>query len=140
MITKNEFARLMNTQCEMALSTSVNNQPNVRIVNFYFDNTTDTLYFTTFGDNDKVKEFETNPRVAFTTIPHGGTEHIKASGLVKQSTLTLSDVADGFIRKIPGYKDTLEQAYEYLILFEIAFDQATVTLDFENTDVILLGK
>ena len=74
---------MMDTQCEMALSTSVDNQPNVRIVNFYFDAMTNKLYFTTFGDNDNVKEFESNPNIAFTTIPHHGTEHIEIITLTK---------------------------------------------------------
>ena len=37
MNTKTEFLRIMAEQKEMALATSVNNIPNVRIVNFYFD-------------------------------------------------------------------------------------------------------
>lgn len=140
MKTKNEFVRIMSTQCEMALATSVENQPSVRIVNFYFDTATNTLFFTTFGDNDKIKEFEANQHVAFTTIPHHGNEHVKAKGTVQKSLHTVFDVADKFISKIPDYKDTLEQAGEYLVLFEIKFDTATVTLDFENIDVISLGE
>lgn len=138
MITRNEFERIMDTQTEIALTTSVNNQPNVRIVNFYFDVTTNMLFFTTFGDNDKVKEFEINPNIAFTTIPHQGNEHVKAKGIVQKSSHTIFDIADKFVSKIPYYKDTIEQAGEYLILFEIIFKKATVTLDFENIDVITL--
>ena len=33
---KSEFLRIMAEQTEIALATSVNNVPNVRIVNFYF--------------------------------------------------------------------------------------------------------
>ena len=59
----------MAEQTEMALATSVNNVPNVRIVNFYFDPCENILYFSSFKDNDKVKEIEENPSIAFTTIP-----------------------------------------------------------------------
>ena len=138
MIAKNEFLRIMETQREMALATSTNNQPNVRIVNFYFDATINKLYFTTFGDNEKVKEFEINHNIAFTTIPLQGNAHIKAMGTVQKSLLPIADVADGFITKIPDYKDTLSQVGEYLVLFEIDFNSATVTLDFENIEVITL--
>jgi uncharacterized pyridoxamine 5'-phosphate oxidase family protein len=138
MITKNEFTRIMEKHSEMAVATSVDNQPNVRIVNFYFDAGTNTLFFTTFGDNNKVKEFEINPNVAFTTIPHYGNEHVKAKGTVQKSDRTIFDIADGFISKIPDYKKMVEQAGEYLILFEIKFNTATVTLDFENIDNITL--
>lgn len=138
MKTKDEFKRIMSTQSEMALATGVENQPNVRIVNFYFDSTTNVLYFTSFGDNNKLKEFEANQNIAFTTIPHQGTEHVKAKGIVQKSTSTVFDVASGFITKIPDYKDTIDQVGEYLVLFEIKFTTATVTLDFENIDVIIL--
>jgi general stress protein 26 len=36
-----------------------------------------TLFFATFEDNDKVKEFEKNNKVAFTTIPKSGNEHVR---------------------------------------------------------------
>ena len=138
MNTQNEFKRIMATQTEVALATSVNNIPNVRIINFYYDEATNTLFFATFGDNDKVKEFESNNNVAFTTIPIQGNEHVKAKGQVKKSSLTIYDIADCFTKKIPDYKETIEQAGQYLILFEIKFDTATVTLDFENIDTIFL--
>ena len=44
MSTKAEFLKIMSEQTEIALATSVNNVPNVRIVNFYFD--PEKTYFT----------------------------------------------------------------------------------------------
>lgn len=140
MITKNDFIRIMDAQNEIALATSLDNCPNVRIVNFYFDSNTNILFFTTFEDNNKVKEFENNPNIAFTTIPHHGNEHVKAKGVVKKSSYTIFDVADEFIKKIPEYKYTVEQMGQYLLLFEIKFNTAVVTLDFENIDTIMLDK
>lgn len=138
MIIKNEFTRIMETQNEIALATSNNNEPNVRIVNYYYDFTTNTLFFTTFGDNDKVKEFEANPNIAFTTIPPNGNEHIKAQGVVQKSDYRIFDIADKFISKIDGYKETIDQVGEYLVLYEIKFKTAKVILDFENIHMITL--
>lgn len=138
MITKNDFIRIMNTQREMALATSVDDCPNVRIVNFYFDDTTNTLFFTTFGDNEKVKEFESNSKVAFTTIPHEGNKHVKGKGYVEKSSFSVFDIADKFINKIPDYKDTIEQAGMYLVLFQVKLNTVVVTLDFENTVALYL--
>lgn len=138
MNTKNEFKRIMESQTEIALATSVNDVSNVRIVNFFYDESAQTLFFATFGDNDKVKEFEQNSKVAFTTVPHNGNEHVKAKGNVNKSSLSIYDVKDRFISKIPDYKDTIEQAGQFLILFEIKFDTATITLDFENIDTYFL--
>ena len=119
----------MAEQTEIALATSVDNIPNVRIVNFYFEPAENILYFSSFEGNDKIKEINSNPYVAFTTIPHSGNEHVKAKGMVKKSSKTIFDVAEQFIAKIPGYKDTIEYAGESLILFEVRFDTAIVTKD-----------
>lgn len=126
---KTEFLKIMAEQTEIALATSVNNVPNVRIVNFYFDPAENILYFSSFEGNDKIKEMNSNPYVAFTTIPHSGNEHVKAKGMAKKSSKTIFDVAEQFIAKIPGYKDTIEYAGESLILFEVRFDTAIVTKD-----------
>ena len=89
MSTKAEFLKIMSEQTEIALATSVNNVPNVRIVNFYFDPEENVLYFSSFKENDKIKEIKANPHVAFTTIPHSGNEHVKAKGIVQKSSKTI---------------------------------------------------
>ena len=129
MNVKTEFLKIMAEQTEIALATSVDNIPNVRIVNFYFEPAENILYFSSFEGNDKIKEINSNPYVAFTTIPHSGNEHVKAKGMVKKSSKTIFDVAERFIAKIPGYKDTIEYGGESLILFEVKFDTAIVTKD-----------
>lgn len=48
MDVKKEFLKIMSEQKEIALATSVNNIPNVRIVNFVFDSTNNILYFSSF--------------------------------------------------------------------------------------------
>ena len=126
---KTEFLKIMAEQTEIALATSVNNIPNVRIVNYYFDSNENILYFSSFKGNDKIKEIELNPHVAFTTIPHSGNEHVKGKGTVKKSSKTIFDVADQFITKIPDYKNTIDFAGKSLILFELKFDTAIVTID-----------
>ena len=126
---KTEFLKIMAEQTEIALATSVDNIPNVRIVNFYFEPAENILYFSSFKGNDKIKEINSNPYVAFTTIPHSGNEHVKAKGMVKKSSKTIFDVAEQFIAKIPAYKDTIEYAGESLILFEVKFEIVIVTKD-----------
>ena len=135
---KTEFLKIMAEQTEIALATSVDNIPNVRIVNFYFDPAENILYFSSFEGNDKIKEMNSNPYVAFTTIPHSGNEHVKAKGMAKKSSKTIFDVAEQFIAKIPGYKDTIEYAGESLILFEVRFDTAIVTKDLNTIKTLEL--
>lgn len=138
MNTKTEFLRIMAEQTEIALATSVNNVPNVRIVNFYFDPCENILYFSSFKDNDKVKEIEGNPSIAFTTIPHTGNQHVKAKGLAKRSSKTVVDMAEHFIAKVPDYKKTIDYAGELLILFEVRFDTAIVTKDLDTISTLRL--
>ena len=135
---KTELLKIMAEQTEIALATSVDNIPNVRIVNFYFEPAENILYFSSFEGNDKIKEMNSNPYVAFTTIPHSGNEHVKAKGMVKKSSKTIFDVAEQFIAKIPGYKDTIEYAGESLILFEVRFDTAIVTKDLNTIKTLEL--
>ena len=138
MNVKTKFLRIMAEQTEIALATTVDNIPNVRIVNFYFDPAENLLYFSSFEGNDKVKEIKLNPYVAFTTIPHSGNEHVKAKGIVQKSLKSIFDVAGQFIAKVPGYKATIEYAGESLILFEIRFDTAVVTKDLSTIEILKL--
>lgn len=138
MKTKAEFLRIMAVQTEMALATSVGNVPNVRIVNFYFSPDSNILYFATYKGNDKVKEIAANEKIAFSTIPCGGNEHIKAKGIAAKSELTIFDLAEKFAEKIPDYQDTIDVAGKSLVLYEIKFDTAVVTLDLEHIRTIKL--
>ena len=135
---KTEFLKIMAEQTEIALATSVDNIPNVRIVNFYFEPAENILYFSSFEGNDKIKEINSNPYVAFTTIPHSGNEHVKAKGMAKKSSKTIFDVAEQFIAKIPGYKDTIEYGGESLILFEVKFETVIVTKDLNTIKTLEL--
>ena len=138
MNVKTEFLKIMAEQTEIALATSVDNIPNVRIVNFYFEPAENILYFSSFKGNDKIKEINSNPYVAFTTIPHSGNEHVKAKGMAKKSSKTIFDVAEQFIAKIPGYKDTIEYGGESLILFEVRFETVIVTKDLNTIKTLEL--
>ena len=139
MDTIKEFKRIMDTQTEIALATvGTDGTPNVRIVNYYFNPTNNVLYFATFKDNEKVKEIKQNRNVAFTTIPQKGNEHIKARGIALRSEKTVFDLVDCFCDKIPGYKNTIDFAGDSLILYEIHFKTATVTLDLSDIQTVTL--
>lgn len=138
MITKTNFIEIMNSQTEMALATSANNIPNVRIINFYFDTNTNTIFFTSFKKNKKIKEFEINPNIGFTTIPKNGVEHVKGNGVIKESNKNIVDFSSNFINKIPDYKELIENFSEHLTLFEIKIDTVTVTLNFKDIETIKL--
>lgn len=54
-----KFGQIMTEQSQIALATCADGHPNVRIVNFCNDsNRKGVIYFSTFGNNQKVKEFQ----------------------------------------------------------------------------------
>jgi len=134
-----EFLRLMRTQREIALATSADNTPHVRIVNFIYAPEERRIYFATFADNAKVSEMAANSTVSFTTIPHdGGTAHVRAVGRAVRSERSIFEYADAFAAKIPGYDETIAAVGSELLLYEIAFDTAAVTVDMERSGTVCL--
>ncbi|WP_040571316.1 pyridoxamine 5'-phosphate oxidase family protein [Selenomonas noxia] len=134
-----EFLRLMRTQREIALATSADNTPHVRIVNFIYAPEERRIYFATFADNAKVSEMAANNTVSFTTIPHdGSTAHVRAVGTAAPSTHSIFDLADAFAAKIPGYDETIAAVGSELLLYEITFDTAAVTVDMEHSGTVCL--
>ena len=136
---RDEFERMMREQREIALATTTDGLPHVRIVNFYYASEERRVYFATFKDNEKVVELAANPHIAFTTVPHNDTnEHVRASGRAVKSAHTVYDLAPLFAAKIPRYQETIDAVGDDLILYEIAFDMAVVTVDMEHIEHIRL--
>ncbi len=130
-----DFNRIMEKQSEIALASCVDNQPNVRIVNFvYHPDNKGVVYFATFRGNPKTKEFALNPQAALSTVPLGTNEHVRIQqSTVSISELTVYDLKDAFVAKVPDYASIIEQAGSELDLYEIHFKQATVTIDYTRS-------
>ncbi|MEI5991998.1 pyridoxamine 5'-phosphate oxidase family protein [Enterococcus crotali] len=139
MTTTEAFKKIMNEQTEIALATSVEERPNVRIVNFFYDETKKCLFFSTFKGNEKIAEFQKNPNVAFTTIPTSQTNHVRVrEAQVRKSELSVYDVAEQWIKKIPSYEENIKQAGAMLELYEIHFTKAIVILGMDRRENIQL--
>ncbi|MFC2316033.1 MAG: pyridoxamine 5'-phosphate oxidase family protein [Selenomonas massiliensis] len=136
---RDEFERMMREQREIALATTTDGLPHVRIVNFYYAPEEHRIYFATFKDNEKVVELAANPNIAFTTVPHNDTtEHVRASGRAVKSAHTVYDLAPLFAAKIPRYQETIDAVGDDLILYEITVDMAVVTVDMRHIEHIRL--
>ena len=106
-------------------------------MNFIYVPEEGRIYFATFADNAKVSEIAANPAVSFTTIPHdGSTAHVRAVGTAVPSTRSIFDLADSFAAKIPGYGETIDAAGDALIVYEIVFRTAAVTVDMERSGTV----
>ncbi|RSI48499.1 pyridoxamine 5'-phosphate oxidase [Streptococcus sanguinis] len=132
------FKTLLAEQTEMALATSVKDMPNVRIVNFYYDEEAKKLLFISFKNSQKIQELATNNRIALTTIPKGDGRYIRIQGRVKESQLAIKDIRGVFVQKYPYYQAIIEQHSNSLQLFEVSFSDAFLVLDNNQVEKIKL--
>ena len=131
MEAKKEFLRMINECEEIALATSIHDFPNVRIVNYYYDEKNNVMYFATYTGREKKSEFWKNNNVSFTTIPmnRGKREHIRARGHVRESKKSILDLREEFSNKMADFAEIIDKYSNDLKVYEIKFSEVTVTLD-----------
>lgn len=134
------FKEIMKEQVVIALSTSVGNKPNVRIVNFCFlENESGVIYFSTFSGADKIEEFKRNSMVAFITIPKTGNKFVRIKNAkVVKSELSIYDLKDAFTKKEKNYGIMIESVGSKLEVYELRFNKADVVIDSMNMGTIEL--
>jgi uncharacterized pyridoxamine 5'-phosphate oxidase family protein len=124
---KKEFEKIMAKTANIALASSVEDKPNVRIVNFVYEAENKILYFASTKGDPKEKEFKKNKSIAFTTIPSKGLAHIRVhNAVVKKSKKSIFDVQDMFVAKMPFYKENIEHNGKDMDLYEVSFSEAMV--------------
>lgn len=128
------YIQVLETTTEIALATSVDNVPNVRIVSFIFDEKRPgVLYFAADRLNAKVAEMLLNEHVAFTTVPREGVAHVRShKAIAKKSDLSIDDVKDLFIAEVEGYAETIAAIGDSLDVFEIHIKEAQVVTGLEE--------
>ena len=131
MEAKKEFLRMINECEEIALATSIHDFPNVRIVNYYYDEKNNVMYFATYTGREKISEFWKNNNVSFTTIPmnRGKRGHIRARGHVRESEKSILDLREEFSNKMADFAEIIDKYSKDLKVYEIKFSEVTVTLD-----------
>ena len=131
MEAKKEFLRMINECEEIALATSIHDFPNVRIVNYYYDEKNNVMYFATYTGREKISEFWKNNNVSFTAIPmnRGKREHIRARGHVRESEKSILDLREEFSNKMADFAEIIDKYSNDLKVYEIRFSEVTVTLD-----------
>ncbi|MCL2439546.1 MAG: pyridoxamine 5'-phosphate oxidase family protein [Alphaproteobacteria bacterium] len=128
------YEKLMNGGTEIALATSFNNFPNVRIVNFVWDKgVPGMIYFATTPSERKIVEIKANNNVAFTTI---GNQVVRVpNGRVKETSRDREELKKMFVDKMPFYADVFKHV-PGIALYEISFDTAKVHMDMSEPQVI----
>lgn len=125
------FEKTMLESINMALATSVNNEPNVRVVTFAYDtNKVGRLFFSTFKGNNKISEFEKNPQVACVILPQEPEAEVQVRifGRVKKSDMQLNELISMISKKYPESADTISGGGDMMEIYEICFEKAFVTV------------
>ena len=121
---KKEFEKIMTEATKIALASSVDNVPNVRILNFIYSKNEKILYFQSKQGDQKEREFKENNIVSFTTIPENGLAYVRVIGaIVNKSKKTIFDVKETFIEKMSFYKEFIEQNGDTMDLYEVHFSK-----------------
>lgn len=137
---KQAFDTVMETTINMALATSINDQPNVRVVTYAYDpSNLGVVYFTTFKGNQKIQEFAQNEKVALMPLPENPDTpaQVRIFGKVQKAERCLDDVADLILKKAPFYAETLTQR-DQLEVFEVIFEEAFVTIGMQDAQTLTL--
>lgn len=137
---KQLFLDIMKEQGTISLATVEGTVPNVRIVNFVYDEKANKVYFATFQENEKVKEMMANPHVSFTTIPNQeNTKHVKVKNAVVTIEKTpLSNYRELFVSKFPWYQDIINKAGDVMCVCSLPLHKVKVIADMEHAEMITL--
>lgn len=131
-----ELKEVNTKSANLALATSIDNIPNVRIVTFVWkEETPNILYFATGKDNKKIQDIIKNSNVAFTTIPNNPEDvpHLRSNdAIVKKSKLVLTDLSELFIQKLDSYQQTIDVMGDILEIYEIEIKNAILVASYDK--------
>ena len=115
---KERLAEVMKNTSLIALASSVEDLPNVRILDIFFDEKQNVVVFPTSALSPKVKEFEANDTVAFTTIPQGPEPVVRVQNATvsKSDWSIIDEIEDTLIAHRPGFRDDAEGFGENVVV------------------------
>ena len=131
---KQAFYEILDKTTEIALATSVDNKPSVRIVSICYDvNRPGVIYFQTNNlKSKKVSDISHNNNVSFTTAPIGKTiANVRSnSATVHRSDYTFDELKHLFVAKVPEYEEAYNKHGHNMTVFEMHVKEAIVVVDY----------
>lgn len=135
---KEQLAEVMKNTSLITLASSVEDLPNVRILDIFFDEKQNVVVFPTSAFSPKVKEFEANDTVAFTTIPQGPGPVVRVqNATVSKSDWAIDEIKDTLIAHRPGFEMMLKGFGENVVVYEVSFTKALIAEKGQKTIVEL---
>ena len=116
--------QVASTSNKIALSTALNNEADVKIVNFvWYEDRPDTLYFSSVKTSAALKTDDQQPDVAFITVPNDGTPnnpYLRAQHVqLRRSEKTMADLLPRYLETIPNYQQVWDAIGATLVVFEL---------------------
>ncbi|MDR3205567.1 MAG: hypothetical protein LBT41_00475 [Candidatus Methanoplasma sp.] len=110
----------------IALATSVDGQPNVRLLNVHWDsNRPGVILFPSEKDRKEKSDTEYGNKVAFAGIPSGPGPFVKGVGVVRRSEVNFEDIKDGLAFRAPHFMSDESPGFD---LYEIVIEKTTLIL------------
>lgn len=112
------------TTNKMALSLSVDNKVNVKIVNFvWLEDQPDTLYFSSVKGAAGTLEYDQAQSVAFISIPNSdmiGNPYIRSQNVtIEHLDKTMADLLPKYLDSVPNYQKVWDMIGPKLQVFEL---------------------
>ncbi|MCL2573240.1 MAG: pyridoxamine 5'-phosphate oxidase family protein [Defluviitaleaceae bacterium] len=131
---KKAFYDILDKTSEIALATSIDGIPNVRIVSICYDEArSGVIYFQTNNMNSKkVSDIAQNANVAFTTAPIGKTiANVRSNNAtVCRSKHAFDELKHLFVAKVSEYEEAYDKYGHTMTVFEIHIKEAIVVVDY----------
>lgn len=131
MEVKKEFLRMINECEEIVLVISIYDFFNVRIVNYYYDEKNNVMYFVIYIGREKISEFWKNNNILFIIIfvNRGKREYIRVRGYVRESGKFILDLREEFFNKMVDFVEIIDKYFKDLKVYEIKFLEVIVIFD-----------
>ncbi|BDZ29600.1 pyridoxamine 5'-phosphate oxidase [Lactiplantibacillus sp. WILCCON 0030] len=109
---------------KIALSTALDNQADVKIVNFvWYPAQPATLYFSSVKDSAALTTYAQNPDVAFISVPNDtavGNPYIRAQHVkLERSEKTMAELLPRYLETVPNYQKVWDLIGPKLVVFEL---------------------
>lgn len=136
---KQAYQQAMANTANMALATSVENEPNVRVITFgYNPERPNVVFFSTFKGNKKIEEFKKNPEAAAILLPEDpeSATQVRIHGKVVPSGHSLAEITEWIVQKMPDYAAGDAKAAPMLEAYELQFSQAEITIGMSRAQIL----
>lgn len=137
-MSKEQALEVLASSNLIALASIDGNAPAVRIIDATYDAASGAYLFAAHARSAKNAQFESNPNVAFTTIPKGPGAVVRTNkATVTKSSKTVADIKDALVAKRPTAENMLEAFGENAVVYEVSFNTVKLYDHGKDTEIDL---